>query len=274
MMIVNLMDKYGVYRTLLSTNFQLRDKEIMRLAKRHPGRIIPTVRLSGKPQSKWDKDVASGLYGRMGEILIYHAAKGAPSANKSSNINVPEIRRSMNDPLVKASLAHAKKQGWPFTVHIEFGALSRSDRLSYKKELAKFLIDNRDVALVLIHLAQLSAEEAEPLLAEHPNLHLMTSHCNPVFLQQMPGITPNENMFSLNSLSSAWTKLVLRFPDRFVFALDNVYKEQWYWYGDQMRLWRLALEKLPPEVAHAVAHGNAERLWRLPPKTGSSGVGP
>jgi hypothetical protein len=42
---------------------------MLRLAKRHPDRIIPTVRLSGKPYgesrsslfSKWDKDMAGGV---------------------------------------------------------------------------------------------------------------------------------------------------------------------------------------------------------------------
>ena len=33
----------------------------------------------------------------------------------------------------------------------------------------------------------------------------------------------------------------------------------------QVDLWRKALGKLPDEVAHAVAHGNAERLWKLAP---------
>jgi hypothetical protein len=165
MMIMQSMDKYGVYRTLLSTNFQLPDEAILRLAKRHPGRIIPTVRLSGGERDflikKWDKDVASGQFHGMGEALVYHTEK------TSSVHHASEYRLSMNDPLVKASLAQAKKQGWPFTVHIEFGALSREERASYKNELANFLIANRDVAVVLIHLAQFSTEEADPLLAEH-----------------------------------------------------------------------------------------------------------
>jgi len=35
---------------------------------------------------------------------------------------------------------------------------------------------------------------------------------------------------------------------------------------DQAALWRQALSDLTPEVAHALAHGNAERLWNLPLK--------
>jgi len=276
-LILRLMDENGVYRTLLATNGHLPDGAILLLAKRHPERIIPTVRLSGKPYlesrpsffRKLDEDVAGGQYRGMSEALVYHAEK-TTRVHHASEYSLP-----IDDLRLRASLAHARKQGWPFVVHIEFGVLSREERARYKSELTKFLIANQDVAVVLIHLAQLHADEAEPLLKGHPNLYLMTSHCNPAFLQRMK-TAPLENMFSGNSLSSAWIKVMLHFPDRFVFALDNVYAEhwQWQWYGEQMRLWRLALEKLPPEAAHVVAHGNAERLWRLPPETESGGVSP
>jgi hypothetical protein len=56
-------------------------------------------------------------------------------------------------------------------------------------------------------------------------------------------------------------------PDRFILAFDNVWPEFWgKFYLDQAALWRTALNKLPSNVAHALAHGNAERLWNLPTK--------
>ena len=56
-------------------------------------------------------------------------------------------------------------------------------------------------------------------------------------------------------------------PDRFVFALDNVWPEHWEeFYLEQMKYWRNALADLPADVAHAIAHGNAERLWKFAPK--------
>jgi hypothetical protein len=33
-----------------------------------------------------------------------------------------------------------------------------------------------------------------------------------------------------------------------------------------MKYWRKAMADLPDDVAHAIAHGNAERLWRIKPK--------
>ncbi len=55
-------------------------------------------------------------------------------------------------------------------------------------------------------------------------------------------------------------------PDRFILAFDNVWEDNWgEYYLSQIRSWRKALGDLPPDAAHAVAHRNAERLWRLPP---------
>lgn len=57
----------------------------------------------------------------------------------------------------------------------------------------------------------------------------------------------------------------MQHPDRFIFALDNVWGTHWKeFYLDQMEYWRKAMNDLPHDVAHAVAHGNAERLWGIP----------
>lgn len=57
---------------------------------------------------------------------------------------------------------------------------------------------------------------------------------------------------------------MIEFPDRFVFALDNVWAEHWEKdYGSKIKLWRQALGALPVEVAGRIAHGNAERLYQL-----------
>ena len=71
-------------------------------------------------------------------------------------------------------------------------------------------------------------------------------------------------MFDGDYLSADWKQLIVKYPDRFILGFDNVYVEHWgQFYLDQVALWREALKELPVEVAHAIAHGNAERLWRL-----------
>ena len=75
-------------------------------------------------------------------------------------------------------------------------------------------------------------------------------------------------MFDGSSLKPAWRKLITDHPDRFVFALDNVWGKHWNdrdYYVYQVALWRKALGELPSAVANAVTHGNSERLWKLAP---------
>ena len=56
-------------------------------------------------------------------------------------------------------------------------------------------------------------------------------------------------------------------PGRFILNFDNVWPEHWSddYYVEQARLWQDTLQTMPSDVAHAIAHRNAERLWRLPP---------
>ncbi len=145
----------------------------------------------------------SGSYHGMGEMLVYHAAK------KGRFLSVSEYRQSIDGPVVRDSLALAKRQGWPYVVHIEYHALSPGDQARYRNELTTFLINNRDVAVLLIHLAQLKTDEAEPLLEAHPNLYLMTSHCNPAFLyyyliltREALGIIHHERIEEIYRISS------------------------------------------------------------------------
>ena len=80
------------------------------------------------------------------------------------------------------------------------------------------------------------------------------------------GAKPWVSMFGDSGLAGDWEELIVNYPNRFIFALDNVWGAK-HWkkasYRKQMGYWRKALLRLPSPVAHAVAHGNAERLWGL-----------
>jgi hypothetical protein len=75
-------------------------------------------------------------------------------------------------------------------------------------------------------------------------------------------------MFKERRLRPEWLKLIAEYPDRFVFALDNVFSIFWTpkSYLGKMDMWWRALADLPA-AAHALAHANAERLWKLKPKS-------
>lgn len=73
-------------------------------------------------------------------------------------------------------------------------------------------------------------------------------------------------------LKQAWTALVSDFPDRFLLGSDSFYDRNGVARGglepgsnQGLRALRSFVDALPPAVAQAVAHGNALRLYKLPP---------
>jgi hypothetical protein len=97
----------------------------------------------------------------------------------------------------------------------------------------------------------------------------VTSTANSIIVKMAERNDPKRgwiNMFDGPNLKPEWRELMIAYPDRFVLAFDNVFKSQWGApYLRQIELWRRNLVKLPDSVAHGIAHGNAERLWCLPP---------
>lgn len=113
-------------------------------------------------------------------------------------------------------------------------------------------------------MGQLRLKEVARLLSAHPNIYFMPAHTTPITLDESH--EPWTALFAGKKLLAPWRDLILRHPDRFVLGFDNVWARHWKeFYLPQGKLWRQVLGEMPDAVAHAVAHRNAERLWRLPP---------
>lgn len=260
--VIDLMEKAGVAHTILSFRGQAKGRHVLKLAAAHPGRITAAVKAKGrnwvrggkKFRKQINKQLAKGKFGALGEVLFYHAAKG----NKA-----PEWSVLPTDEQAKFLLRVARDQAWPVMTHIEFNGLG-DDKDEWMQRLETLLSQNRDIAFPIMHMGQLEAPDAGRLLAAHPNIYFMTSHANTIVVTRSN--QPWIDMFSGGVLKPQWVRLITRYPDRFILNFDNVFEEHWgSYYLDQVALWRKALAALPQNVAHAVAHGNAERLWRLPP---------
>jgi predicted TIM-barrel fold metal-dependent hydrolase len=133
------------------------------------------------------------------------------------------------------------------------------------QDLKSFVDAQPGQPFVLTHMGQLGVAEVKPLLERHSNLYFMAAHTNPVLTSKSN--QPWTDLFAGDSLKDEWKQLMSQYPDRFIFALDNVWERHWQeFYLEQMDVWHKALAELPGEVAHKFAHGNAERLWRLSPK--------
>jgi len=260
--IIPLMDEAGVRVTLLSARNDRRPIDVLTLAAAHPDRIVPMVRTKGKAfngnqpgyYSFMKKQLANPSFKGMAEILLFHARKG----NKA-----PEISVLPDDEQAAFAIDACIERGWPAVIHIEFAAAGAS-RTAWMRELEALLAAHPAQPFVLIHMAQLGPDAVTRLLDAHSNLYFMTSHCNPVAVTESG--QPWVNLFEGDRLAPEWRALLSARPDRFVLAFDNVWPEHWgAFYLRQAQLWRTALSDLPEDAARAVAHGNAERLWGLPP---------
>ena len=265
--IIELMDEGGVSHTILSTRGKVTPEQLLAFAARHPGRITPSVRSKGKPYASnspkyyrlLEKQMSMPGFGAIAEVILWHAQK----RNRAGEPVAPQWVVPIGSPQVQVALRGALKKGWPFVLHIEFGAAGDA-RQPFMSTMESLLRDHPGHPFLLNHVGQLDASAVGRLIGRHPNLHFLTAHVTP--LSAKASDQPWTMMFEGKRLAPDWKTLVVRHPERFVLAFDNVFAGHWgKFYLKQVHLWRKALAYLPPDVAHAVAHKNAERLWRLPP---------
>lgn len=271
--IIELMDNNGVYRTILTSRRGRKPKEIIEFSEAFPERIIPSlatkqfgyISKSEKKHKKYYKVLnklsSSGKFRAMAEVLMWHS--GCP------NNRCPSVRVEATDKRVRKALEAATTNNWPFIPHIEFGSLYGSERAEFMNGLKSMLETYPSHPFALIHMGQLNSSEVRKLINKHKNIYFLTAHTNPIAVDNARGAKPWIDMYEGKILAPKWKKLVIDHSDRFVFAMDNVWGDM-HWkpglYNGQIALWRQALSDLPEDVAHAVAHGNAERLWNIHPR--------
>lgn len=272
--ILSLMDDAGVSHTILAARGHRRAKDLISFAKRHPGRITPAVRTKGGAYLKGpkqfnrflNKQIQMHQFGAMAEVLMWHAEKRkAPNVKFGSGKvgKPPQVVVPSDDPRIQIALAKAIKMNWPFVAHIEFAAAG-IEKDEFMRKFEDLLRENPDHPFVLMHMGELQAVEVQRLITKHRNIHFNTAMSNPIVVNR--SVQPLVNLFKGDSLAPEWKKLFIKYPARFILGFDNVFRGHWKkLYFKQVALWKKALSDLPVDVAHAVAHGNAERLWRLPP---------
>jgi hypothetical protein len=257
------MNEGGVWNTLLAARLIRDDADVVAFAKANPARITPIAKskikafLKGHSQfpAILERVLGTAQFKGISEVILWHAAKGSKAGQA---VIAP------SDPRVGEFLKHSRRMNAPLILHIEFAAAG-ADKGPFMSKMEALLAANRDHPFALTHMGQLRVKDASRLIKAHPNLYFITSHANPITIAKNKS-QPWTNLFSGNKLKPAWRKLVVANPDRFVLAFDNVFPDHWgSFYLKQVSLWRKALFDLPDAVAHAVAHGNAERLWNLPP---------
>ena len=259
-LVLERMAANNVTTTLLATRGKRNWREILEWNTAYPDKIIPLIRSKGKDYQnnspeyykRINRQIDTGKFQGPAEILIYHAQKGTKA---------PEVVVDFTDKRVTVLLDPALVNGWPFIIHVEFASLHGGKRRQHMNDLKVLLNKYPKHPFALIHMGQLQADEVCNLLEAHSNLYFITSHVDPsVSNSRQPWV----NIFDGYQFKKVWKSLFIAYPERFIFALDNVWAKHWgITYDEKMEYWRRALSKLPQTSSHLIAHGNAERLWKL-----------
>jgi predicted TIM-barrel fold metal-dependent hydrolase len=136
----------------------------------------------------------------------------------------------------------------------------------------RLLAHKRKAPIIWSHLGwdntgQRTVDLCNALLLVHPNLYMA--------LRVAPRAASERSMMDSvpvdrdGALKAKWLALIKAFPDRFLIGSDEFFP------SPRMRMRRhpstgstgqtvKLLDSLPPALARAVAHENAERLFRLP----------
>lgn len=293
------MDELGIRRTVLmppplvSETPNYYDIEHLRFAAdQHPGRVAImggsslNVMIHSTPvaevtdavkvrfKARFEAIVAQGAVG-VGEMGIHHVsipAMGSQHAYES----VPA-----DHPLYLLLADLAAERGLPIDLHMDLvpeamplpAALRANplnpDTLAENAEAFKRLLThNPQARFIWSHVG------FEPLLTRHPQRVKQ-------WLQTYPNLfmsfrvnkghpSPASAMTPEGGLKPAWLELIQAFPDRFMIGSDAFYDAGGVARGSGdpgqdtgLRWLRALVDALPPEVARAVGHANAERVYRL-----------
>jgi Amidohydrolase len=115
------------------------------------------------------------------------------------------------------------------------------------------------------HAGFANAEQVATVISHHPNVvatlskkehdqralsdHEKASRLGPALIDECGALRPE------------WKALILRYPDRFLFATDAHKDFRWDRYAKVVLIWRRILGQLPAESAEKVAFGNATRVY-------------
>ena len=262
-LVLKRMEENGVTTTLLSSRHKGQWRDIQEWSTEYPTQIRPLLRSKSKhymnntkkDYKKSKKQLNNGEFVGAAEILAFHAQKG----NKA-----PEVAVDLTDARIILLIDESISRGWPVIIHIEFASIYGDKRQSYMSALKALLEQHPKHPFVIIHMGQLRHAEVATMIVQHQNVFFLTSHADPITTSSSK--QPWVNMFTLfgTHLKDSWKETLVKYPERFIFALDNVWADHWSTtYTNKITLWRKALSELPEEVASLIAHGNAERLWRL-----------
>ena len=271
------INKTDVDYTLLS--FRLRKVEttfltIKKLTKNKVKYLIPT-KLRGFTRKKVNRDRAINQiielkksaeqkkieYAGFGEIIVQHA----PHNHKK--LQYDGINLDLDSERISRVINIVLKDKKPVILHVELKDFPKDSQKILKQIIT---MGNRfpENEFLLMHMAQIEVSDAKTLFEKTKNVHLVTSHADNEAQRRIKLGKAQQGWINLfnseDNIKDQWLDLMNRNPERFVFALDNVWDGHWLkGYRKRVSMWRKALASLDDGVAVSIACKNANRYFQL-----------
>ena len=200
-------------------------------------------------------------YVGFGEIIVQHA----PHDHK--RLKYDGINLDLNSKRISEAIDIVLKDNKPVILHVELNDYE-TDSKKILNQLVTLSNKNPNNNFLLMHMAQIEFSEAEFIIKNTKNIHFMTSHADNERRLQMKKKKGQQGWINLfdkdDKLQKKWIDLMNENPKRFVFALDNVWDNQWLrGYKKRVSMWRAALASLDKKSSILIACGNANEYFNL-----------
>ncbi len=223
-----------------------------------------------KFRARAEKIVAAGAV-VFGEIALHHLSHRLMGPNHPYEWTPPD------HPLLMLLADIAAERQIPMDLHIDLvpedmnlpdrPIFNPSNPALLKENMAAFerlLAHNRDARIVWAHAG------TDPLGTRTPKIQRELLSRNPnLFMSLRLGSTAPPPSIALGSdkkLKPVWLALLRDFPDRFVIGTDSFHSPVGIQRGpaeETLENYRATLAQMPSELAEAIAHGNAEKIYRF-----------
>lgn len=262
--LTKLFDELGV--TAGGNGARESDALAARFAQQHPSRFIPFV--GNEPIRQFTSREGERAWTLQSAAVVDYLAQletalrekrykgiGELVANSVFSRSDKAAKYPADSPLMRRLWALSAQYDVPLSVHLD----ATPDSL---EQMERLLASDRRGTWIWAHTGWLPV--ANPallrrLLQAHPNLF-----CELSGRESIRRIYRGDPIDNDRVLKPDWKALLEDFPDRFVIGTD-VDPATMAAYAEEIGYWRGILSQLSPPTAAKLAHGNAERLLKLPP---------
>jgi predicted TIM-barrel fold metal-dependent hydrolase len=225
---IALLRKAGLSRVLLSSSS---DEGTQRLYQEAPDLIVPELRPYRRrgELTTWMKD----------ESVIAHVED---RLRRFRYVGIGEFHVYGADadlPVVRRIVQLAKEHKLFLHAHSDADAVER------------LFAQDPDARILWAHSGFDRPEAVAKMLRKHPKLWADLAFRN----DHAPG----------GRLAPEWRETFLAFPDRFMVGTDTYTPERWHYIPEHAAWSRQWLGELPSDVAHKIAHRNADALFGVVP---------